>query len=143
MAYTNTDATSTANSMSPTNATSTANATINANNLRNAIINTSPKKYEFNTQIKQPTTKCNDGKSNNGKSNNGKSKLEKKSSFCPCYDKDSFDARCCGACYYCCPLKDKVQQCEVCPSTFSIYWNSGYVQTDAGPGRGEKNGIYK
>ena len=130
------------NVTSTANSTSTANATINVNNIRNSIINTSPKKYEFNTQIKQPTTKCNDGKCNDGKCNDGKSKLEKTSTCCPCYDKNSFDARCCGLCYYCCPLKNKLQQCEICPSSFSIYWDSGYVQTDAGPGKGEKNGIF-
>ena len=121
------------------NAMSTSNPTINANTLRNSIINTSPKKYEFNTQIKQPS-KCNDGKCNDGKCND-KSKLEKKSSCCPCYNKDSFDARCCGACYYCCPLKNKLQQCEICPTTFTTYWNSGYIQTDAGYGKQEKNGV--
>lgn len=61
---------------------------------------------------------------------------------CPCYESTSMDARCCGACYYCCPSKNKDKQCECCPSSFDIYWNSGYVQTDSGYGNDkEKNGI--
>ena len=119
MAYTNND------SMSTANTTST-----NAKSDENTIINTLPNKHEFNSQVKQ-STKSND-----------KDKRKTPLICCPCYDKHSFDARCCGACYYCCPVKDKTQQCAFCPSTFTIYWNSGYVQTDTGYGIQEKNGIY-
>jgi hypothetical protein len=59
---------------------------------------------------------------------------EKPCYCCHCYTKDSFDSRCCGACYYCCPIKDKEKQCHYCPNTFSEYWYSGYVQTSAGYG---------
>lgn len=60
-----------------------------------------------------------------------------------CYAKDSFDSRCCGACYCCCPKKDIKEQCHFCPSTFSEYWYSGYVQTSAGYGNKEEdvNGV--
>jgi hypothetical protein len=67
-------------------------------------------------------------------------KIEHISPCCACYNSDSFDARCCGACYYYCPPKNKENRCEFCPINFSEYWNSGYVQTQAGYGREEKNG---
>jgi hypothetical protein len=50
------------------------------------------------------------------------------------YGKESIDARCCGACHYCCPSKYKEEQCYVCPVDFNEYWNSGYVQTHDGYG---------
>ena len=50
------------------------------------------------------------------------------------YGKDSIDARCCGACYYCCPSKYKEDQCYVCPVDFDEYWKSGYIQTHDGYG---------
>jgi len=59
---------------------------------------------------------------------------------CDCYNKSSIDARCCGACYCCCPEKTKEYQCNVCPNTFCIYWNSGYVQTEAINGSPDTNG---
>ena len=67
--------------------------------------------------------------------------------FCKCYNPDSIDARCCGACYKCCPSKTFEQQCNFCPNDFTTYWDSGYVQTVSGYGgkagaESEKNGVY-
>lgn len=61
---------------------------------------------------------------------------------CYCYNKASTDARCCGACYCCCPSKKRKEElCYFCPYTFSEYWYSGYVQTIDGPHDKEPNGF--
>uniref|UniRef100_A0A6C0IIN6 Uncharacterized protein n=1 Tax=viral metagenome TaxID=1070528 RepID=A0A6C0IIN6_9ZZZZ len=61
---------------------------------------------------------------------------------CNCYNTASTDARCCGACYYCCPTKKKVEErCECCPNDFDTYWDSGYVQTNVGYGTEDPNGL--
>ena len=63
-------------------------------------------------------------------------KTEKK---CWCYNKDSLDMRCCGLCYTFCYIPDKDKQCYLCPETFEIYYNSGYViTTDGGSQTGEE-----
>ena len=51
---------------------------------------------------------------------------------CSCYNEKSSDARCCGACYVCCPTKNKEEQYLLCPNDFTAYWGSGYVQTVIG-----------
>ena len=48
---------------------------------------------------------------------------------CPCYNAKSTDARCCGACYFCCPLEEDEFQCSWVPSTFTEYRKSGYIVT--------------
>ena len=53
---------------------------------------------------------------------------------CFCYNKESIDSRCCGACYCCCPSHNKYEQCYFCPNNLTEYWFSGYVQTDVGYG---------
>lgn len=60
---------------------------------------------------------------------------------CACYRLPIIDARCCGVCYFCCPVKPDAHQCNVCPNTFDVYWNSGYVQTEAGYGPPQPNGF--
>ena len=122
------NASTTATSNPPSNISASSYAIINANDIRMAI--TSSNKYEFNTQILNAKVKPN---------TNEKEK-EKKFTCCPCYNNTSLDARCCGACYYCCPLKNKEDQCEFCPNTFTTYWKSGYIQTNAGYGKEEENG---
>jgi hypothetical protein len=54
---------------------------------------------------------------------------------CPCYNPDSFDARCCGVCFYYCPNKNKDSQVNICPFNCKDYWFSGYIQTtdECGP----------
>ena len=58
---------------------------------------------------------------------------------CPCYDRDSEDARCCGICYKCCPVKDNETRCDWCLNDLDEYCKSGMVYTDSGlPGNGGK-----
>jgi len=58
---------------------------------------------------------------------------------CPCYDRDSTDARCCGICYKCCPVKDNETRCDWCLNDLDEYCKSGMVYTDSGmPGNGNK-----
>lgn len=81
---------------------------------------------------------------NNGKNNvkNNIKKKKKESKYCcPFYNRDSEDSRCCGLCYCCCPAKSAEEQCNCCPNSFEMYWHSGYVQTTAGIGKEEENGI--
>jgi len=142
-------------SNAPSNVSATANATVNANDIRMAI-----NKYDFNTQIlhlstiKSPTKSAFIGSKGNSyhalekcegvnakvKPKTNEKEKEKKFTCCPCYNNTSLDARCCGACYYCCPLKNKEDQCEFCPNTFTTYWKSGYIQTNSGYGKEEENG---
>jgi hypothetical protein len=117
----------TINATDNTSATANISAIVNANDIRMAI-----NKYDFNTQILNAKIKP--------KTNEKEKEKEKKFTCCPCYNNTSLDARCCGACYYCCPLKNKEDQCEFCPNTFTTYWKSGYIQTTAGYGKEEENG---
>ena len=48
---------------------------------------------------------------------------------CDCYRADSTDARCCGACYCCCPVSKPSEQCNWIPNTFTEYLKSGYFTT--------------
>ena len=58
---------------------------------------------------------------------------------CGCYKRNSFDSRCCGVCYACCPSQTVDEQCNFCPNDFKMYWDSGYVQTKSGYGGFEEN----
>jgi len=58
---------------------------------------------------------------------------------CPCYDKDSADARCCGICYKCCPTKDNEARCDWCLNDLDEYCKSGMVYTDSGMPRNGDN----
>ena len=54
--------------------------------------------------------------------------LSKRKGKC-CYSRESYDSRCCGACYWLCPSKTVEDQCEFCHNNFCDYWKSGYIQT--------------
>ena len=58
-----------------------------------------------------------------------------------CYSKDSKDARCCGACYLCCPTKPNENACVICPNDLSEYCNSGYILTDDGTSSKQTDGL--
>ena len=75
--------------------------------------------------------KRNNDKTNNDKTNNV---IKKKGINLYCYNKNTNDARCCGICY--CIYSNQVheKQCNICPNNFYDYWNSGYIQTNDGPG---------
>lgn len=63
-----------------------------------------------------------------------------KTQCCYCYSRLSDDSRCCGVCYYTCPSKSKVEQCNVCDNNVYDFCSSGYIQTTSGTGNKEKDG---
>ena len=63
----------------------------------------------------------------------------KNNNCCPCYDRDSKDARCCGICYKFCPVKDNEARCDWCLNDLDEYCNSGMVYTDSGMPRNGDN----
>ena len=63
----------------------------------------------------------------------------RENNMCPCYDKDSPDARCCGICYKCCPTKDNEARCDWCLNDLDEYCKSGMVYTDSGMPRNSDN----
>ncbi len=51
---------------------------------------------------------------------------------CGCYSVDSYDSRCCGACYHWCPSESRAEtgtEKDVCPDTISDFFDSGYFIT--------------
>jgi hypothetical protein len=61
--------------------------------------------------------------------------------LCKCYKKQSIDSRCCGLCYYLCPLTPEDREynnkhyniCNVCPAGLDDYINSCYCKTTDSP----------
>ena len=55
------------------------------------------------------------------------------SKLCECYKKESNDSRCCGLCYYICPLTPEEHEeqniCNICPKDLDEYVNSCYCKT--------------
>ena len=49
-----------------------------------------------------------------------------------CYSTESYESRCCGACYWLCHPNPHKERCECCHNTFCDYWKSGYIQTTEG-----------
>jgi hypothetical protein len=106
------------------------------------IVFTQPKKEETMANKTLAALIANASVKNNVKNNVKKNiKKEESKSCCPFYNRDSEDSRCCGLCYCCCPTKSVEEQCNCCPNSFEMYWHSGYVQTTAGYGKEEENGI--
>ena len=94
----------------------------------NIIIKDQPKRF---TEHKKFTGRSDTSTKNKVTNSKG---IQKKGMNLYCYNKDSIDARCCGFCYCIYPNQPYKDQCNICPNNFYDYWNSGYIQTDDGPG---------